>query len=35
MSIDVREMLELGFRIMIIKILVGLEKNIEDIRESL
>ena len=32
---DISKMLELEFKIMIIKILAGLEKNIEDTRESL
>ena len=34
-SMDVSKMSELESRIMIIKILVGLEKSIEDTRESL
>lgn len=34
-SIDISKMLVLEFRIMIIKILAGLEKGIEDTRESL
>lgn len=33
-SMDIYKMSELEFRIMIIKILVGLEKSREDIRES-
>ena len=32
---DISKMLELEFRMMIIKILAGLEKSIEDNRESL
>ena len=32
---DISKMLELEFRIMIIKILAGLEKSVEDTRESL
>ena len=34
-SMNISKTLELEFRIMIVRILVGLEKNIEDPRESL
>ena len=34
-SMDISEMSELEFRIMIIKILAGIEKTIEDTKESL
>ena len=34
-SMDISKMVELDFKITIIKILAGLEKSIEDTRESL
>ena len=35
MDVDLSKMSEMGFRIPIIKLLVGLEKSMKDTRESL